>query len=175
MVTVGSIHGGTKHNIIPDEVKLQLTVRTYKEEVRQKTLKAIERIARGIAQAQGVPEDRMPIVTLREDEFTPATYNTPELVTRVAGVLRHSLGDQNVVEREPTMGAEDFGRYGMDEPRVPIFMYRLGTVTPQRIAESKREGGAPLPSLHSSRYLPEQEAIRVGVRSMVAAAMDLLK
>src|SRR5712675_646501 len=130
VVTVGSIHGGTKHNIIPDEVKLQLTVRTYKEEVRQKTLKAIERIARGIAQAQGVPEDRMPIVTLREDEFTPATYNTPELVTRVTGVLRRAIGDQNVVEREPTMGAEDFGRYGMDEPRIPIFMYRLGTVTP---------------------------------------------
>lgn len=175
VVTVGSIHGGTKHNVIPDEVKLQLTVRTYKEETRQKTLKAIERIAKGIAQAAGVPDDRMPIVTTRDDEFTPATYNTPELVTRVTSVFRQSIGSDNVVEREPTMGAEDFGRYGTDEPRIPIFMYRLGSVSAERIAASKREGGSPLPSLHSSKYLPERDAIRTGVTTMTAAALDLLR
>src|SRR3954471_11064071 len=91
VVTVGSIHGGTKHNIIPDEVKMQLTVRTYKDDVRDKTLKAIERIAKGTAQAAGVPPGREPIVTVRDGEFTPATYNTPELVERVTGVFRRVL------------------------------------------------------------------------------------
>jgi amidohydrolase len=175
VVTVGSIHGGTKHNVIPDEVKLQLTVRTYKEEVRQKALKAIERIAKGIAQAAGVPDDRLPVVTVK-DENTPATYNTPELVARVTDVFRKTIGPANVVEREPTMGGEDFGRYGTDgEPRIPIFMYRLGSVLPDRVAESKRDGGRPLPSLHSSKYLPQREAIKTGVTTMTAAAVDLLR
>jgi hippurate hydrolase len=179
VVTVGSIHGGTKHNIIPDEVKLQLTVRTYKEEVRQKTLKSIARIAKGIAEAAGVPDDRLPTMTLTA-ESTPATYNTPELVERVVGVFRRTLGDENVVQREPTMGAEDFGRFGTvegkgGEPKIPIFMFRLGSVAPQRVADSKRDGGKPLPSLHSSKYLPEREAIKTGVTAMTAAAVDLLK
>jgi hippurate hydrolase len=179
VVTVGSIHGGTKHNIIPDEVKLQLTVRTYKEEVRQKTLKSIARIAKGIAEAAGVPDDRLPTMTLTP-ESTPATYNTPELVERVVGVFRRTLGDENVVQREPTMGAEDFGRFGAvegkaGEPKIPIFMFRLGSVAPQRVADSKRDGGKPLPSLHSSKYLPEREAIKTGVTAMTAAAVDLLK
>ena len=176
VVTVGSIHGGTKHNIIPDEVVMQLTVRSYTDEVRDKTLRAIERIAKGIAQAAGVPEDRAPTVTLKKDEFTPATYNTPELVERVVGVLRKTVGEQNVVKREPVMGGEDFSRYGREEPKVPIFMYRLGSVEPGRVAESKKPGGKPLPSLHSPFYLPERQAtIRTGVTTMTAAAIDLLQ
>jgi hippurate hydrolase len=175
VVTVGSIHGGTKHNIIPDEVVMQLTVRSYTDEVREKTIKAIERIARGTAQAAGVPEDRMPVVTVK-DEFTPATYNTPELVERVVGVLRKTVGEQNVLKREPVMGGEDFSRYGREEPKIPIFMYRLGSIPPQRIAESKKPGGKPLPSLHSATYLPEPKAtIRTGVTTMTAAAIDLLQ
>ncbi|HZN69731.1 MAG TPA: amidohydrolase [Tepidisphaeraceae bacterium] len=175
VVTVGSIHGGTKHNIIPDQVVLQLTVRSYTDEVRDKTLKAIERIAKGIAQAAGVPEDRMPTVTLK-DEFTPATYNTPELVERVTEVFQRTVGEQNVVKREPSMGGEDFSRYGRAEPKVPIFMYRLGAVPPQRVSESKQPGGKPLPSLHSPFFLPEPKAtIRTGVVTMTAAALDLLK
>jgi len=175
VVTVGSIHGGTKHNIIPDQVLLQLTVRSYTDEVRDKTLKAIERIAKGIAQAAGVPEDRMPTVTLK-DEFTPATYNTPELVERVTEVFKRTVGEQNVVKREPSMGGEDFSRYGRAEPKVPIFMYRLGAVPPQRVSESKQPGGKPLPSLHSPFFLPEPKAtIRTGVVTMTAAALDLLK
>jgi hippurate hydrolase len=175
VVTVGSIHGGTKHNIIPDQVVLQLTVRSYTDEVRDKTLKAIERIAKGIAQAAGVPEDRMPTVTIK-DEFTPATYNTPELVERVTEVFKKTVGEQNVEKREPSMGGEDFSRYGRGEPKVPIFMYRLGAVPPQRVAESKQPGGKPLPSLHSPFFLPEPKAtIRTGVATMTAAALDLLK
>ena len=175
VVTVGSIHGGTKHNIIADEVVMQLTVRSYTDEVRDKTIKAIERIAKGTAQAAGVPADRMPTVTVR-DEFTPATYNTPELVDRVVGVLRKTLGDQNVIKREPVMGGEDFSRYGREDPKIPIFMYRLGSIPPERLAESKKPGGKPLPSLHSAFYLPEPKVtIRTGVTTMTAAAIDLLQ
>src|SRR3954447_25727200 len=138
VVTVGTIHGGTKRNIIPDEVVLQLTVRTYKDDVREHTLKAIERIAKGTAAAAGIPKELEPVVTVSEDESTPATYNTPELVNRVTGVFRRVLGADNVIEREPVMGAEDFSRFGRTEPKVPIFMSRLGSVPPDKVAESKR-------------------------------------
>lgn len=173
VVTVGSIHGGTKHNIIPDEVTLQLTVRTYKEDVRQQVLKAIDRIVKGTALAAGVPKELEPIVTVGGDT-TPATFNTPELVQRVARTLKGTLGEENVVEREPSMGAEDFGLFGRQAPKIPIFMYRLGSVKPEKVAGSK-SGGLPLPSLHSSKYLPEREpTIRTGVVTMTAAALDLL-
>ena len=176
VVTVGSIHGGTKRNIISDEVVMRLTVRTYADEVRAKTLSAIERIAKGTAQAAGVPEDRMPVVTRLEDESTPATYNDPALVERVVGSFRKVLGEQNVIKREPVMGAEDFGRFGREEPKVPIFMYRLGSIPPEKVAASKKPAGKPLPSLHSAFYLPEPNAtIRTGVVTMTAAAMDLLQ
>ncbi|HEV8607857.1 MAG TPA: peptidase dimerization domain-containing protein, partial [Tepidisphaeraceae bacterium] len=173
VVTVGSIHGGTKHNVIPDEVKLQLTVRTYKDEVREQVIGAIERIVKGIAASAGVPKNLEPIVVVK-DEFTPATYNTPELVEKVVVSLKAMVGEENVIKREPTMGGEDFGRYGREEPRIPICMYRLGSVKREAIAESKRPGGRGLPSLHSSKYLPEREAIKVGVMTMSGAAMDLL-
>src|SRR6266581_3761511 len=96
VVTVGSIHGGTKHNIIPDEVKMQLTVRTYKTDVRDRVLAAIERIAKGCAVAAGIPPERAPIVTVRKDEFTPATYNNPELTKRLVPVWKRALGNENV-------------------------------------------------------------------------------
>ena len=176
VVTVGSIHGGTKRNIIPDEVVLKLTVRTYDEAVRAKTLAAIERIARGMAAAAGVPADRMPVVTHLDDESTPATYNDPALVEKVLPSFRRAIGDANVIKREPVMGAEDFGRFGREEPKVPIFMFRLGSVPPEKVAASKQPGGPPLPSLHSALYLPEPKAtIRTGVVTMTAAAMDLLQ
>jgi hippurate hydrolase len=173
VVTVGSIHGGTKHNIIPNEVTLQLTIRTYKDETRQQVLGAIERIVKGTAATAGVPKDREPIIT-RTPESTFATYNTPALVDRVTATLRKSLGDANVVEREPTMGAEDFGLYGRDEPRIPIFMLRLGSVSPDQIAAAKA-GNQSLPSLHSARYLPQREpTIRTGTLALTTAALDLL-
>jgi hippurate hydrolase len=173
VVTVGSIHGGTKHNIIPNEVTMQLTVRTYKDDVRRQVLKAIERIVKGTAAAAGVPEEREPIITATA-ESTSATYNTPELVDRVVAGLKKSLGDDKLVEREPTMGAEDFGLYGRDEPKIPCFMWRLGSVSAEQIAAAK-SGGPPLPSLHSSKYLPQKEpTIRTGVLAMTSAALDLL-
>ena len=119
---------------------------------------------------------RMPIVTHLDDESTPATYNDPALVERVVSTFKRTLGEENVVKREPVMGAEDFGRFGTEEPRVPIFMYRLGSVSPERVAVSKKPGAAPLPALHSPIYLPEPKTtIRTGVVTMTAAAVDLLQ
>ncbi|RMD94114.1 MAG: amidohydrolase [Calditrichaeota bacterium] len=173
VVTVGSIHGGTKHNIIPDEVKLQLTLRSYSDKVRNHTIEAIRRITKGLAIAAGVPEDRMPIVTVG-DEYTPATYNDPELTRRVAKVIGQVLGEKNVIRTEPVMGGEDFGRYGRVEPKIPICIFWLGAVDPQKVAES-RKTGKPLPSLHSSLFAPLPEpTIKTGVKAMTAAVLELM-
>src|SRR5215203_6688140 len=111
VVTVGSIHGGTRYNIIPDEVNLQLTVRTYKEEVRKRVLASIERIVKGVAAAAGIPEDRAP--TVKVSEGTASTYNEPQLSERLAGVFRQAFGDENVVKVAPIMASEDFGQFGL--------------------------------------------------------------
>ena len=174
VVTVGSIHGGTKANVIPDEVKLQLTLRSYADEVRAHTLEAVKRICRGEAIAAGMPEDRMPIITVIEEEATPATYNTPELTRRVRGALVGWLGADRVVPTEPEMGGEDFSQFGRTVERVPLCLFRLGAVAPEKVAESQRTG-VPLPSLHSSKFAPLPEpTIKTGVTAMTAAALDLL-
>jgi hippurate hydrolase len=174
VVTVGSFHSGTKHNIISNEAKLQLTVRTYSDEVRAQVLAAIARITKGIAVAAGLPDDLLPIVEVDEAEFTPATYNDPELVARTIAVMARMLGEENVVEEEPVMGGEDFSRYGRQAPRIPIFMFNVGTISAERIAASQARGGTALPSLHSSLYWPDRElSIRTGVKAMTAAALDL--
>src|SRR5881409_4306191 len=107
VVTVGSIHGGTKHNIIPDEVKMQLTVRTYKPEVRQRVLSAIEQVAKGCATAAGLPPDKMPEVNVLHAEHVNAVYNNPELTKRVKATLKSAIGDENVVDKDPTMAGDD--------------------------------------------------------------------
>jgi len=174
VVTVGSIHGGTKHNIIPDEVKLQLTVRTYKDDVRRAVLAAIERITRGIAQAAGVPPERAPLIDLHPEKLVPATYNDPELTRRVVGAFRTSLGEDAVVQGVPVAGGEDFSHFGLTQPRVPCFQFELGAVDPERVAEAARTGAA-LPSLHSSQFAPvPAPTIRTGVKAMVTAALELL-
>ncbi len=173
VVTVGSIHGGTKHNIIPDEVRLQLTVRSYTDEVRQQTLAAIKRIVRGQALAAGIPEDRLPEVKL-EDEFTPATYNNPELSEKIAAVFRTWFGESNVIKKKPSMGGEDFAEYGRTEHKIPICMFFVGGVRPEALKESERTG-QPLPSLHSPLWAPLPEpTIKTGVAAMTAAVLDLL-
>jgi amidohydrolase len=173
VVTVGSIHGGTKHNIIPDDVQLQLTVRSFTDEMRQQVLDTIKRVVRGQAVAAGIPEDRLPTVKVRDD-FTPVVYNNPELVQRLAGVFRKLLGEDKVVKREPTMGGEDFGLFGRTEDKIPICMFSLGSVDPGRVEESQRTG-KPLPSLHSSLYAPVAEpTIKLGLLTMTAAVLDLV-
>jgi hippurate hydrolase len=173
VVTVGSFHAGTKHNIIPDDARLQLTIRSYKPEVRQKIVSSIERIARGLAEAAGVPPERAPTVTLSDS--TPSTYNDPALTRRLAGILERALGKENVIQTEPVMGAEDFSHYSLDGHQIPTTMFWLGAVPPARWKEAK-EKGETLPSLHSAEFAPEAEtALRTGVRAMTAAVFDLMK
>jgi amidohydrolase len=175
VVTVGSIHGGTKHNIIPDEVKMQLTVRTYKPDVRERVLAAIDRIAKDCATAAGVPPGRAPIVTLRKDEFCPATYNNPELTRRLVPVWKNSLGNENVEIVDPTMGGEDFSEYSLADHSIPAVNFHIGAVDPAKIAEYK-QAGKELPSLHSSKFAPVPEpTIRVGVIGMTSAVLELMK
>jgi amidohydrolase len=175
VVTVGSIHGGTKRNIIPDEVKMHLTVRTYKKEVRDKALAAIERIAKQMAAAAGVPPERAPIVTVRKDEVCPAMYNDPELTKRLVAVWKKALGDANVEMVDPTMGGEDFSEYGMPDRSIPSVNFHFGAVDPAKMAESKKTG-TELPSLHSSKFAPLPEpTIRTGVIGMTTAVLELMK
>jgi hippurate hydrolase len=169
VVTVGSIHGGTKHNVIPNEVKMQITVRTTKDEVRDHVLKAIKRIAKAAAEAARAPE---PDVKIDLDEFTPALLNDKNLTRKTTALFRDLLGDDKVHERPPVMGGEDFGRYGREG--IPIFLYFLGTISPERYAESKKEGGKPLPSLHSDLFYPiPKPTIETGVLTMCMAVLNL--
>jgi amidohydrolase len=175
VVTVGSIHGGTKHNIISDEVKMQLTVRTYKADVRERVLAAIDRIAKGCATAAGVPPERAPIITLRKDEFCPATYNNPGLTKQLVAVWKKSLGNENVEIVDPTMGGEDFSEYSLPDHSIPAVDFHIGAVDPVKVVDSKKTG-TPLPSLHSSKFAPVPEpTIRVGVVGMTAAVLELTK
>jgi amidohydrolase len=167
VITVGSIHGGTKHNIIPDEVKLQLTLRSFSEAVRQQLIAAIKRRAIALAQAHQAPEP-----TVEIEEGTPPTINTPALVERVVPAFVELLGTSNVGPAKPVMGAEDFSLFS--EGNVPIFMFWLGTLSPERLAAAAAKGETP-PALHSAKYYPEPgPSIATGVRTMTAAVMKLL-
>jgi len=170
VVTIGSIHGGTKSNVIPDEVKLELTVRSYTAEVRQLLIASIEDMARETCNLFGCP--RPPDVWIKPD-YTPAMFNDPGLVTHSVGVFQILLGEENVIEAAATMTGEDFGRYTR-HAKFPTFLYRLGSVDAENWKESG-EGGDPLPSLHSSRYFPDAEpTLRTGLRSMSRLALSLL-
>jgi amidohydrolase len=175
VVTVGSIYGGTKSNIIPDEVKMQLTVRTYKPETRERVLEAIDRIAKGCATAAGVPPERAPIVTVSKDQFCPATYNNPELTKRLVTVWKSSLGNENVKIVDAVMGGEDFSEYSLSDHSIPAVNFHIGSVEPAKIAEYKKER-RELPTLHSSKFAPVPEpTIRVGIIGMTSAVLELMK
>lgn len=174
VVTVGSIHGGTKGNVIPNEVKLELTLRSYTDEVRNAIIEKIRRICQGVAMSAGLEESQYPKVELR-DEFTPATYNDPALAERVQKVFVKALGPDRTLAVDPVMGGEDFGRYGRTEEEVPIFMFWLGAVASETIAAAER-GELELPSLHNSGFAPDPEpSITTGVVAMTAAILDLLQ
>jgi len=174
VVTVGSIHGGTKHNIIPDQVKLQLTVRTYSEESRSNVLASIQRIARGQSVSAGLPEELLPVVTVKE-ESTPATYNDPRLTERVAAALRLWLGEEKVQPRPPVMGGEDFSEFGRTAEKIPICLFWVGGLNREAYEAAKREGKT-MASLHSPFWAPDAEpTIRTGVTAMTAAVLQCLK
>lgn len=172
VVTVGSIHGGTKHNIIPAEVKLQLTLRSYSDEVRQQTIQAVRRIVRGQALSAGIPEDRLPEMKFSED-YTPSTYNDPVLIERLAKAWENYFAATNVIKCKPVMGGEDFSQYGRTKEKIPICIFWVGAVKPELI-EANKKSGKPLPSLHSPFWAPVPEpTIKTAITAMCAAVLEL--
>ena len=172
VVTVGSIHGGAKHNVISDGVDLQITVRSYTDEVREQLLSGIERIAVNQARALGLPDELLPTVSTL-DEYTPAVYNNPELVAQVEQAFIGALGAENVLTGEPSLGGEDFGRFGRVQPAIPSFLFWIGGVAPDNYAKAQN-GEMALPSLHSPFFAPDAEpAIETGIKAMTAAALVL--
>jgi len=169
VVTVGSIHGGTKHNIIPSEVKMQLTVRTTTDEVRQQVLDAIRRITRAAAMSARAPE---PIVKIDTDQFTPSLVNDVELTGKTVSVFRDILGNDFVHERPMSLGGEDFSRY--IRAGVPGFYFFIGSAPPDRVGEALK-GGRPLAKTHTDKYFPIPEpTIKTGVLAMSAAVLNLV-
>ncbi|MFL5329623.1 MAG: amidohydrolase [Gemmataceae bacterium] len=169
VVTVGSIHGGTKHNIIPSDVHLQITVRSTRDDVRKNILDAIDRIAKAAATGARAPE---PEVRVNPAEWTPALVNETKLTQKTVDVFRKVLGPDNVETKPPIMGGEDFSRYG--RAGVPIFMYWLGTIPPEKLAAAEKSG-QPLPTMHSEYYFPDpQPSIRTGVLTMSHAVLNLV-
>ena len=168
VITVGSIQGGTKHNIIPDDCALQLTIRSYSDEVRAHLISGIRRKALAAAQSAGAAE---PEITVTEG--TPSLWNDQQLTARLAKVFQQTLGEDFVEDSEQSMGGEDFSRYG--RAGVPILMYRLGAVDADRLAKYEEQKQSP-PSLHSPIFYPDPELTLItGVTSMSAAVLDLLK
>jgi amidohydrolase len=171
VLTVGSIHGGHKHNVIPDEVKLQITVRSYSDPTRSVLIEGIRQMTRDTCSSFQCPREAE--VRVRKN-YTPAVYNDPELTARAARVFAEALGEENIVARKPSMGGEDFGRYSR-ELGVPGLLVRLGATDPVLYEASLDPGAAPLPSLHSSRFAPlPRTTLETGVRAMSGLALDIL-
>lgn len=176
VVTVGSIHGGSKHNIISDEVTMLLTVRSYSDETRKALLDGIRRIATGEAIAAGIPQDKMPLISVADAEFTPATYNTPALTAKMATLFSEQFGKNRVIEAKPVMGGEDFSEfYRADKTGVQSMIFWVGGV-PQAQYDAAQKSGTGLPSLHSPFWAPDAEkVIATGAQALVSGAMNLMK
>jgi len=174
VITVGSIHGGTKPNIIPNEVKLELTLRSYSDDVRAHLVSSIRRICRGEAIATGLPDELMPEISVNAAEGATSVYNDPALTRRLRADFVAWLGEARVQTFQPSMVSEDFSEYSRTVDHIPVCMFRLGALAPETIAAAERNG-TPLPSLHSAKFAPVPEpAIKTGVTAMTAAALDLL-
>lgn len=172
VVTVGSIHGGTKHNVIPNEVKLQLTIRSYSDSVRNKTLAGIKRIAENLARSAGLPNTLYPVITIK-DEYTPAVFNDPKLTRKLKQSFEKALGKDNVIQVSQVMAGEDFGMYGRIKPIIPTSLFWLGSVNKTKYNLSNRRG-SPLPSLHSDVFMPDPiPTINTGIKALTQAAHDL--
>ena len=174
VVTVGSIHGGLKHNIISEEVRLQLTLRSYSDEVREKTIDEIKKIVKGLGIAAGLPESKMPKVLLK-DEYTPALYNDPEFSRKVLSFISKEIGDENVSEISAVMGGEDFARYGRQDPKIPSLLFWLGG-TSKEDWKKYQNNEIELVSIHSPFFAPDPKpTITTGIKAMSASALGLLK
>ncbi len=171
VITVGSFQAGSKHNVIPDEAHLKLTVRSYTDEVRARLLDGIRDVAEGVCEAHRCTKP--PAISIRE-HYTPAVYNDPALSAEAMKLFAQAFGAERVTERLPSMGGEDFGRYGR-ALGVPSLLFRLGAAPPAAWEESRQPGGAPLPALHSSRFAPDAErSIETGVRASAVLLTELL-
>ena len=174
VVTVGSIHGGTKHNIIPNHVDLQITVRSYSDEDRELIISRIKKIAESIAIQNDLPKNLYPIVKLR-DEYTPAVFNNPDLAMRAKEILSKELGKDKVFDGPQVMGGEDFGQFGRVEPKIPSLLFWIGAVS-QKDYKEFLNNSKKLPSLHSSKFLPDYEkTIDTGISSSIALIEAHLK
>ncbi|GAB5481096.1 MAG: M20 family metallopeptidase [Parasphingorhabdus sp.] len=175
VVTVGSFQAGFKHNIIPDKANLLLTVRSYSDETRAKLLDGIKRITKGEAVTAGLPEDRMPIIRVRDDEFTPSTYNSPEFTREMAKLFEARFGKQRVVESNPVMGGEDFSRYRRADESIKSMIFWVGGV-PMDEYQAAKKAGTKLPSLHSPLWAPDAEkVVATGAEALTAAALNIMK
>jgi amidohydrolase len=175
IVTVGSIHGGTRRNIIPDEVKLELTTRAFSDRGRQIILDGIRNMALGVATSAGLPADRAPVVTVLDRESSPPLFNDPALSARVRAALVTSLGAGKVIDAKPITPSEDVGVFGLEGHQIPVSYYWLGAMNPAAFAEAAAAGRA-LPGPHTSRFLPDPApTLDAGVRSMTAVALALLQ
>lgn len=175
VVTVGSFNAGTKHNIISDEAKLQLTVRSYSDESRELLRNGIARIAEGEAIAAGMPEDRMPLVTFRDDEFTPSTFNSVDFTEEMMAKMRANFGEERVMQVPSVMGGEDFGRFRREDPdAIESLIFWVGGVPEDRFAAAQR-GEAQLPSLHSPFWAPDAEkVIATAAEAMTRMTLDIM-
>lgn len=174
VVTVGSFHAGAKHNIIPDEARLQLTVRSYTDEVRNHLLDGIARVAKGEAIAAGLPDDKLPVVSVEKDEFTPSTFNTPDFTEDMAAFLTTRFGDKRVIKMPPVMGGEDFGRFSRDDKDIKSLIIWVGGV-PQAELDAAKKEGRTLPSLHSPFWAPDAPAvISTATEALTSMAMKLM-
>jgi hippurate hydrolase len=173
VVTVGSFHSGTKHNIISDEARLQLTVRSYTPEIRQQLLDGIARISRGEAIAAGIPEDRMPQISI-EENYTPRTLNTEALTRSTATLFTEHFGAERVREVRPIMAGEDFSQFHLADRNIESLIFWVGGV-PQAQWDAAQRDGTVLPSLHSPFWAPEPDAtISTAVEAMVVASLGVL-
>ncbi len=172
VITVGSFHAGSKHNVIPDEARLQLTVRSYGDDVRAQLLEAIRQVAVETCKAAGC--EKPPTIEVVEADFTPSTYNDPTLAAHAIEVFRDAFGAPMVITTPPVMGGEDFGRYAPAAGARGL-IYWLGILEPTRFAASRLPGAEPLPPLHSSKLqVAPEPTIRTGVRAMSHLALSLL-
>lgn len=170
VLTVGTIHGGVKANVIPNEVTLQLTVRTTKEVTRKRVLEGITRMSKGVSISASAPE---PTVNIRSNWHTPAVQNDTRLLSNTVAVLREGLGEERVCQRPPMMGGEDFALFG--KAGIPSLLLFLGTQKPELVEKAEAGIGSPLPSLHSDKFAPVMEpTLKTGVHAMTLAVLNLV-
>jgi len=177
VVTVGDIHGGTKRNIIPDDVKLELTVRTFSGEARQTVIDGLTNMAAGLTIAAGLPPEKAATVKVLEDESTPSLYNDPALMGRVRAKIENTIGKDNVVDSIRHMGSEDVGVLGLEPGAggIPVAYFWLGAMDPQKLAAAEARG-AFLPGPHTSKFEPLPEpTLTTGITAMTAVAESLLQ